>query len=135
MPDGHWLVDITTLNGVESNFRPRSSKDLSAPELAGRLADFYAYATDARFILPSPGPRPTGVRAPTIPRLARSLRAHDARAFKPHPYSTSARRILRDQYGEEALRNFLAWCSLNPRRLKQWLRLHSEPWIAGARSL
>lgn len=131
MSKDRWVIDITTLNGVESNFHRGGPKDLDAAELAGKLADFYAYATQARYILPSPGPRAAGFRAPSVPSLVRSLQRRDARAFKPLPYLASATRTLRDRYFEEALRNFLAWCNLNPRRLKQWLRVHSQPWITG----
>lgn len=135
MADNRWLVDITTLNGVESNFRT-GPKDLKAAELAGRLADFYAYASGAQFILPDPGrARAAGLRAPVVPLLVTALQVHDVRAFRPLEYSVEESRTLHPRYSEEARRNFLAWCRANPTRLRQWLRLHSEPWITGGHSV
>lgn len=127
---GPWLVDITTLNAIESNAHPESVKDPWGRELAGLFADFYAYASNPQFILPNPASRAAGPKAPVVPAIVSVIQKRESK-FQPMEYSTSTRLALREEFLEEALQNFLTWCSLNPTRLRHWLALHCERWIAG----
>ena len=49
------VVDITSLNGVESVLRRRGATDPWGQKLAGRLADFFVYSDVARFTMPVSG--------------------------------------------------------------------------------
>jgi hypothetical protein len=120
------LVDVTTLNGVQSLFMP-GPKDPWAKALAGALADLYIYGDVIRYALAVPG---AGSREGLEePHLLHDLAIHDSSVLTPARYSVSEPKILKDEYLHSCFDEFSAWAINNRPTLQRWLRLHHESWI------
>jgi len=126
----NWLTDITTLTGVESLFH-QGKGDPWAVDLAGKVADWYAYSSTPTFILPQPSARPAGLNAPPVPKIVEVLRQRESSAMKPLVCLTDTQITLVDELYLETVAGFLSWCKANPNRLQDWLKVHSEPWVTG----
>lgn len=121
------LIDITSLNGVESIFRG-GTEDPWGRRLAGRLADFFIYSDVARFTMPVQG-QSASLDDPTLPPILIQLQSRDHGLFSPVKYEVAEKRTLNPEYLDDAFRGFAAWAQNNKFALRRWLRLHNEPWI------
>lgn len=122
------VVDITSLNGVESLFR-RGARDPWGLRLAGRLADLIVYSEMARFTMPIRA----GTQAPLndlpLPTILAQLLSRDNKLFAPVPFEVEERRMLNPDYLDAAFGNFCVWAHNNKKTLRRWLQLHAEPWV------
>ena len=121
------LIDITSLNGVESLFQI-GTPDPWAGKLAGRLADFFIFSDMARFTMPVRADA-ASLEDATLPSILTQLRSRDPGVIEPVTYPVEDRRRLKEEYLQPAFANFLVWVQNNGSALKSWLRLHNEPWI------
>jgi len=122
------LVDITTLNGIESLCRDSNGKDPWGQSLAGHFADLFIYSDHARFTMPvrhGDGDL-DGVPLPAILSL---LNARDRNVLAPVVYEAEEKRILRPEYLEDTFSRFANWANNSRNVLRRWLELHREPWI------
>jgi hypothetical protein len=127
MADLSPVVDITSLNAVESLFRG-GTRDPWGPRLAGRLADFFVYSDVARFTMPV-WARVVSPDYPTLPPILAQFRSRDSQLFAPLIYQIEERRTLHPEYLGEAFRGFARWARNSKDALRRWLQLHAEPWI------
>lgn len=122
------LVDITTLNAVESLFR-RGERDPWAKQLAGELADLFIYSDTVRYSITVPsGASPTDELIEK-PSLLLDLGRRDPAVFVPEKYSTAEPVLLKEEYLEECFDRFSAWARSNRATLRRWITLHNESWI------
>jgi hypothetical protein len=124
----NWLTDITTLTGVESLFH-QGNGDPWAVDLSGKLADWYAYSSTPTFILPQPSGRSVGLNVSPVPKIVEVLRQRESSVMKPRICPSDMQITLVDELYLETVAGFLSWCKANPNRLRDWLKVHSEPWV------
>lgn len=122
------LVDFSTLNAVESNFRP-GLLDPWSVRLSGQLADAYAYGS----VIETPWPthdkyESAGVMSPGS-RLEDALYSHDTSRARPNLYRTDDVVTLRPEFMLAAVESLTAWAGANPATLKRWIDLHWQDWI------
>lgn len=122
------LVDITTINAVQSIFRG-NVRDPWARELAGELADLIIYGDTVRYSLPVPESVSDGIDPFREPSLLHDLVRRDKESFYPEEYSTKEPRLLKEDYLMACFEKFVCWAKINHFTLKQWIDLHNEPWI------
>src|SRR5439155_19972014 len=97
------VVDITSLNGVESIFR-QGTHDPWGQRLAGKLADFFVYSDIARFTMPV-WAGSASLEDPTLPPILAQLRSRDSGLFVPVTYEIEERRTLNPEYLDAAFRS------------------------------
>lgn len=117
------LVDLTTVNGVQSLFKD-GPVDPHARTLAGQLGNLIAYAGEIRFPLPV-----RCDRRPDLPALLGAFTSRDSRLLVPVEFSTAERVALAQDYLEPAFEQFAAWSIGNASTLKKTIALHTQPWI------
>lgn len=122
------LVDITTINAVESLFK-HGVADPWAPQLAGRLADLIIYSDLVRFALPVPGDGWRGLNHMQEPSLLVQLADEEPGVFSSEEYSTIDPIMLREEYLSICFDKFCAYVKSRPETLKKWIKLHNQPWI------
>lgn len=120
------ILDITTLNAVESLFRGGTS-DPWAKQTAGELVDFIVYAERPRYILPCADDG----TSPPVPGLLASIQAAEPGLFQPEMYLTADPRQLAPQYLSPSFQRFTSWTKANKNTLRRWATLHREAWIRG----
>jgi hypothetical protein len=128
------LTDTTTLTAVESLFHD-GNRDPWARELAGKLADWYAYSETPSFVMPETAIRPGGLDATPVPKIVRDLRRLDSATMHAQFCPTGTELRLIEELQNDTLDTFLAWCQANPTRLKAWVQLHNQPWVTGGHLL
>ncbi len=121
------LVDITTINAVESLFIGRE-RDPWAAKLAGELADLFVYADSMRHPLPVPSYAIEDYPV-EIPYILRALGARDSAVIKHIEYSTEKQRAISDDQLDCLFTHFSAWARSNKYTLERWLRLQNETWV------
>lgn len=122
------LVDITSLNGIESLFRGGDRKDPWGPSLAGWFADFFIYSDQARFTMPV-RQSTVGLDDFPLPTILTLLNSRDSGVLMPVVYDAEEKRVLRPEYLKDTFRSFANWALNCKRPLRRWLHLHREPWI------
>ncbi len=121
------LVDITTLNAIESLFQ-HGTHDPWGRRLAGEFADLFIYSDIIRYPINvladsfSPG------SLPKRPSVLLDLTKRDSDSFQVVTYSTQEPFRLKDEYLEDSFDQFAVWARNNKRALRQWLTVHSEKW-------
>lgn len=128
MDDSRPVVDITSLNGVESLFR-HGTRDPWGLRLAGRLTDFFVYGDLPRFTMPIWAGAKSPLDDPTLPPILAQLRSRDRKLFVPVLYEVDERRTLNPEHLNTAFESFCAWARNSSSALQRWLQLHAEPWI------
>jgi len=121
---GSPIIDITTLNAVESLFRV-GPVDPWARQTAGELVDFIIYADRPRFVLPCIGGSPSM----PLPSLLQSIQSAEPRLFEPVAYSTDQPRQLAPQHLLPSFQRFASWSRANKTTLRTWAGLHRQDWI------
>jgi hypothetical protein len=120
------VVDITSLNGVESLFS-KGARDPWGLRLAGRLADFIVYSDSIRFTMPIwAGTGWSLDDDPTLPTILAQLRSRDNKLFAPLLYEISEKRTLSPDYLDAAFANFGDWAQNSKSSLRRWLELHTQ---------
>lgn len=99
------VIDITSLNGVESLFR-RGAQDPWGLRLAGRLADFFVYSDISRFTMPIWAGADSPLDDSTVPQILAQFRSRDIKLFTPVLYEIDERRKLNPDYLEVAFSSF-----------------------------
>lgn len=119
------LIDMTSLNGVESIFRKHTC-DPWGPRLAGRLADFFIYSDVAQFTMPTRTNAPDQME---LPEILRQLQSRDSTVLSPMTYLVDGPYSLSTKYLSEAFSGFAAWTQNNRSDFHKWLVLHHDTWI------
>lgn len=122
------LVDITTINAVESLFRG-GTRDPWARQMAGELADLVVYADEVRYGLTLPGVAPPEPEDGVVPSLLLDLSRRDSIVFRAEKYLSTEPFLLRDEYLERCFEQFGSWARSNRSTLRRWMALHNEEWI------
>ena len=122
------LVDITSLNGIESLFHASKIKDPWGAKSAGNFADFFIYSDSSRFTMPIRQKNIDIVDVP-IPNILSILKSRDSDVLNPVAYYTEEKRMLRQKYLEDSFNRFADWARNCKGPFKQWLLLHRESWI------
>jgi hypothetical protein len=124
------LIDITTINSVESLFRV-GHKDYQAARLAGNLADFFIYSETARYPNVITGSAATGQvdRFGAVPSLLRALMRRDSAVFSEETWHLPEQISVSPEYLDPAFESFHDYAINNRRRIRDLVLLHREPWI------
>lgn len=118
------IVDITTLNAVESLFRV-GPVDPWGRQTAGDLVDFIIYAEKPRFVLPCIGDSPST----PLPSLLQSIQRAEPTLFEPAAYSTEHPRQLAPENLAPSFQRFTSWSKANKTTLRALTELHRQDWI------
>ena len=116
------LIDLTSLNGVESIFR-KGTHDPWGQRLAGRLADFFIYSDIAQFTMPTLSNARNQIE---LPEILRQLQSRDSTVFSPRTYSVDVPYSLAPEHLSDAFSGFAAWAQNNRSAFQSWLILHYD---------
>jgi hypothetical protein len=119
------LIDLTSLNGVESIFRKRTH-DPWGQRLAGRLADVFVYSDIIQFTMPIRTNIPDQME---LPEILRQLQSRDSAVLSPMTYSVDGLHLLSTEYLSDAFSGFAAWAQNNRSAFHRWLVLHHDTWL------
>jgi hypothetical protein len=119
------VVDITTLNAVESIFR-KGTKDPWGRQLAGKLAEFFIYSDQPRFTMPI---YDRSESISILPSILSQFESRDKGLFVPLIYEVDEKRILNNEYLLDAFSGFDHWARNSRSSLARWIKLHNEDWI------
>lgn len=120
------LVDITTINGIQSLFVP-GHKDPWAKKIAGAFADLYVYGDVVRY--PLIGFDRSARHLIAKPTLLTTMSRLDGSALVPIPFSIAEPRTLRHDHLLHCFGDYADWVQNNVRTLRKWITLHRQPWI------
>lgn len=124
------LIDITTINSVESLFRD-GHKDYQASRLAGNLADFFIYSETARYpnVITGSATAAQKDRFGAVPALLRDLMRRDSAVFSEETWHLPEQISVSPEYLAPAFSSFSDYTINNRRRIRDLILLHREPWI------
>jgi hypothetical protein len=122
------LVDITSLNGIESLYRGGVS-DPWAQEIAGRFADLFVYSDAVRFTMPTEGGVAADVDRLPLPLILQRVLARDSDVVSPLFCDAHDSRLVATTHAETAFSGFEPWVRNNLTSIRRWIQLHREPWL------
>ncbi len=119
------LVDITTIQGIESLFDDGPKDPYGAGSLA-HLTDIALYSDRVRYPVPYVGRRPQSAEDVVRPRLVEAFDELLPDLFQFVPFRADAIRPVSDSTAEGALESLARFVRANPNHSKALISLHSK---------